>query len=178
MQHSTKQSRTRATAGAAPRPNAIESFRRSGRSVRPACPYGPGTDCTRRASKRRCHFGCLASFPSSRPHAASVLPGRSSTPSADCEGGFRIAPFGEDFNMTALQIFFNSLRSRTIVRAIWMPVLIGILLIGACIPSKHATAPVKPPQVMQPKAKPSSKAIIRQRARGAGKTRPQCSFQP
>jgi len=52
--------------------------------------------------------------------------------------------------MTALQIFFNSLRSRTIVRAIWMPVLIGILLIGACIPSKHATAPVKPPQVMQP----------------------------
>jgi hypothetical protein len=41
--------------------------------------------------------------------------------------------------MTALQIFFNSLRSRTIVRAIWMPVLIGILLIGACIPSKHAT---------------------------------------
>ena len=80
--------------------------------------------------------------------------------------------------MTALQIFFNSLRSRTIVRAIWMPVLIGILLIGACIPSKHATAPVKPPQVMQPKAKPSSKAIIRLRARGAGKTRPQASFRP
>jgi hypothetical protein len=80
--------------------------------------------------------------------------------------------------MTALQIFFNSLRSRTIVRAIWMPVLIGILLIGACIPSKRATAPVKPPQVMQPKSKPSSEAIIRQRARGAGKTRPRASFRP
>ena len=80
--------------------------------------------------------------------------------------------------MTALQIFFNSLRSRTIVRAIWMPVLIGILLIGACIPSKHATAPVKPPQTMQPKAKPSSKAIIRQRALGAGKTKPHTEFRP
>ena len=65
--------------------------------------------------------------------------------------------------MTALQIFFNSLRSRTIVRAIWMPILIGILLIGACIPSKHRAAPAKPAQVMQPKAKPSSKATIRQR---------------
>jgi hypothetical protein len=65
--------------------------------------------------------------------------------------------------MTALQIFFNSLRSRTIVRAIWMPVLIGILLIGACIPSKHHAAPAKPPQVIHPKAKPSSKATIRQR---------------
>jgi hypothetical protein len=59
-----------------------------------------------------------------------------------------------------------------------MPVLLGILLIGACIPSKHAAAPMKPPQMMQPKAKPSSKAIIRQRARGAGKTRPQASFRP
>lgn len=178
MQTSTKQSQTRATSCAPPRPNAIEDCRRSGRSVRPACPYGPGIDCTRRASKRRCHFGCLASFPSSRPHDASVLPGRSSTPSASCDGGFRIAPFGEDSSMTALQIFFNSLRSRTIVRAIWMPVLIGILLIGACIPSKHTTALVKPPQVMQPKAKPSSKGIIRQRARGAGKTRLQASFRP
>jgi hypothetical protein len=65
--------------------------------------------------------------------------------------------------MTALQIFFNSLRSRTIVRAIWMPVLIGILLIGACIPSKHHAALAKPPQVIHPKAKPSSKATIRQR---------------
>jgi ABC-type transporter MlaC component len=74
--------------------------------------------------------------------------------------------------MTALQIFFNSLRSRTIVHAIWMPVLIGILLIGASIPSKHATAPAKPHQLMQSKAKPSSKAINRQRARGAGKTKP------
>jgi hypothetical protein len=46
-----------------------------------------------------------------------------------------------------------------------MPVLIGILLIGACIPSKHHAAPAKPPQVMQPKAKPSSKATIRQRKR-------------
>jgi hypothetical protein len=80
--------------------------------------------------------------------------------------------------MTALQIFFNSLRSRTIVRAIWMPVLIGILLIGACIPSKHATAPVKPPQVMQPKAKPFSKAINRQRALGAGKTKPPTELRP
>ena len=80
--------------------------------------------------------------------------------------------------MTALQIFFNSLRSRTIVRAIWMPVLIGILLIGACIPSRHATTPVKPPRIMQPKAKPSAKAIIRQRARGAGKTKTQASFRP
>jgi hypothetical protein len=71
--------------------------------------------------------------------------------------------------MTALQIFFNSLRSRTIVRAIWMPVLIGILLIGACIPSKHATAPAKPPQTMQQQAKSSSKAIIRQHAYSAGK---------
>jgi hypothetical protein len=67
--------------------------------------------------------------------------------------------------MTALQIFFNSLRSRTIVRAIWMPILIGILLIGACIPSKHRAAPAKPPQVMQPKAKRSSKATIHQRKR-------------
>jgi hypothetical protein len=74
--------------------------------------------------------------------------------------------------MTALQIFFNSLRSRTIVRAIWMPVLIGILLIGASIPSKHTTAPVKPSQVMQPKANPSTKSISRQRALGAGKTKP------
>jgi hypothetical protein len=49
-----------------------------------------------------------------------------------------------------------------------MPVLIGILLIGACIPSKHATAPTKPPQIMQPQAKSSSKAIIRQHAYGAG----------
>jgi hypothetical protein len=73
--------------------------------------------------------------------------------------------------MTALQIFFNSLRSRTIMRAIWMPVLIGILLIGACIPLKHHAAPAKPPQVMQPKATPSSKAISRQRALGAGKTK-------
>jgi len=179
MQHNAKQSRTRATAGASPRPNAIEDCRRSGRSVRSACPYGPGIDCTRRASKRRCHFGCLASFPSSRPHDASVLPGRSSTPSARCEGGFRIAPFGEDSSMTALQIFFNSLRSRTIVRAIWMPVLISILLIGACIPSKHATAPpVKPQQTMRCPAKTSSNAIIRQRARGAEKTRPQASFRP
>jgi hypothetical protein len=80
--------------------------------------------------------------------------------------------------MTALQIFFNSLRSRAIVRAIWMPVLIGILLIGACIPSKHATTPVKPSQTMQPKAKPSSIAITRQRARGAGKTKPQTEFRP
>ena len=80
--------------------------------------------------------------------------------------------------MTALQIFFNSIRSRTIVRAIWMPVLIGILLIGACIPSKHATAPVKPPQTMQPKAKPFSKAITRQRALGAGKTKRQTEFRP
>jgi hypothetical protein len=81
--------------------------------------------------------------------------------------------------MTALQIFFNSLRSRTIVRAIWMPVLIGILLIGACIPSKHATAPpVKPQQTMRCPAKTSSNAIIRQRARGAEKTRPQASFRP
>jgi hypothetical protein len=81
--------------------------------------------------------------------------------------------------MTALQIFFNSLRSRTIVRAIWMPVLIGILLIGACIPSKRATAPpAKPQQAMHCPAKPSSKAIIRQRARGVGKTRPQASFRP
>jgi hypothetical protein len=79
--------------------------------------------------------------------------------------------------MTALQIFFNSLRSGTIVRAIWMPVLIGILLIGSCIPSKHTTAPVKPTQTMQPKAKPSSKAIIRQRALGAGKTKPQTEFR-
>jgi hypothetical protein len=70
--------------------------------------------------------------------------------------------------MTALQIFFNSLRSRTIVRAIWMPVLIGILLIGACIPSKHAAAP----------ANPSSKAISRQRAVGAGKTKPPTEFRP
>ena len=179
MQHNAKQSRTRATAGASPRPNAIEDCRRSGRSVRAACPYGSGTDCTRRASKRRCHFGCLASFPSSRPHAASVLPGRSSTPSASCDGGFRITPFGEDSSMTALQIFFNSLRYRTIVRAIWMPVLISILLIGACIPSKHATAPpVKPQQTMRCPAKTSSNAIIRQRARGAEKTRPQASFRP
>jgi hypothetical protein len=44
-----------------------------------------------------------------------------------------------------------------------MPVLIGILLIGACIPSKHHAAPAKPPQVIHPKAKPSSKATIRQR---------------
>ena len=73
MQHSAEQSRTRATPGTSPRPNAIESCRRSGRSVRTACPYGPWIDCTRRASKRRCHFGCLASFPSSRPHDASVL---------------------------------------------------------------------------------------------------------
>jgi hypothetical protein len=80
--------------------------------------------------------------------------------------------------MTALQIFFNSIRSRTIVRAIWMPVLIGILLMGAGVPSKHATAPAKPSQVMQPKAKASSKAIIRQRARGAGKTRPQTESRP
>ena len=74
MQSATKQYRTRAMPCASPRPNPVESFRRSGRSVRSACPYGPGIDCTRRASKRRCHFGCLASFPSSRPHAASVLP--------------------------------------------------------------------------------------------------------
>jgi hypothetical protein len=80
--------------------------------------------------------------------------------------------------MTALQIFFNSLRSRAIVRAIWMPVLIGTVLIGACIPSRHGTVPVKPPQVMQLKAKPSSKAIIRQRALGAGKTRPQTESRP
>jgi hypothetical protein len=70
--------------------------------------------------------------------------------------------------MTALQIFFNSLRSRTIVRAIWMPVLIGILLVGACIPSKHSTAPAKPPQIMQPQVKSSSKAITRQHVYGAG----------
>jgi hypothetical protein len=179
LQDIAEQSRTRATPGTFPSSNAIESCRRSGRSVRSACPYGPGIDCTRRASKRRCHFGCLASFPSSRPHNASVLPGRSSTPSASCDGGFRIAPFGEDSSMTALQIFFNSLRSRTIVRAIWMPVLIGILLIGACIPSKRATAPpVKPQQTMHCSGKPSSRAIIRQRARGAGKTRPQASFRP
>ena len=74
MQDSAEQSRTRAMPGTSPRPNAIESCRRSGRSVRTACHYGPGIDCTRRASKRRCHFGCLASFPSSRPHDASVLP--------------------------------------------------------------------------------------------------------
>ncbi len=73
IQNSAKQSRTRATSGVSPRPKAIESCRRSGRSVRAACPYGPGIDCTRRASKRHCHFGCLASFPSSRPHDASVL---------------------------------------------------------------------------------------------------------
>ena len=120
----------------------------------------------------------LRRSPQAAPTTRASSPGRSSTPSASCEGGFRIAPFGEDSSMTALQIFFNSLRSRTIVRAIWMPVLIGILLIGACIPSKHATAPVKPPQLMQPKAKPSSKAIIRQRALGAGKTRPQTEFRP
>jgi hypothetical protein len=53
-----------------------------------------------------------------------------------------------------------------------MPVLIGILLIGASIPSKHTTAPVKPSQVMQPKANPSTKSISRQRALGAGKTKP------
>ena len=74
MQHSAEQSRTRATPGTSPRPNAIEDCRRSGRSVRTACPYGPGIDCTRRAIKKRWHFGCVASFPSSRPHAASVLP--------------------------------------------------------------------------------------------------------
>jgi hypothetical protein len=81
--------------------------------------------------------------------------------------------------MTALQIFFNSLRSTTIVRAIWMPVLIGILLVGACIPSKHTSArPSKAQQAMHCPAKPSSKTIIRQRARGAEKTRPQASFLP
>ena len=179
MQHSAEQSRTRATPGTSPRPNPVESFSRSGRSVRSACPYGPGIDCTRRASKRRCHVGCVASFPSSRPTPRASSPGRSSTPSASCDGGFRITPFGEDSSMTALQIFFNSLRSRTIVRAIWMPVLISILLIGACIPSKHATAPpVKPQQTMRCPAKTSSNAIIRQRARGAEKTRPQASFRP
>ena len=179
MQNSAKQSRTRATSGASPRPNVIEDCRRSGRSVRTACPYGPGIDCTRRASKRRCHVGCVASFPSSRPTPRASSPGRSSTPSASCDGEFRITPFGEDSSMTALQILFNSLRSRTIVRAIWMPVLIGILLIGACIPSKHATAPpVKPQQTMRCPAKPPSNAIIRQRAQGAGKTRPQASFRP
>lgn len=58
--------------------------------------------------------------------------------------------------MTALLILFNSLRSRTIVRAIWMPVLIGILLIGACIPSKRVAAPAaKPQQMLQPSVKPS-----------------------
>jgi len=117
--------------------------------------------------------------PQAVPTTRTSSPGRSSTPSASCDGGFRIAPFGEDSSMTALQIFFNSLRSRTIVRAIWMPVLIGILLIGACIPSKHATAPpVKPQQTMRCPAKTSSNAIIRQRARGAEKTRPQASFRP
>jgi hypothetical protein len=81
--------------------------------------------------------------------------------------------------MIALQILFNSLRSRTIVRAIWMPVLIGILLIGACIPSKHATAPqALPKQTTRCPAKPSSKTVIRQRARGAGKTRPRTSYRP
>jgi len=74
MQYSAKQSRTRATSGALPRPNAIESYRRSGRSVCPACPYGPGTDRTRRASKEHWHFGCLVAFPSIRPHDANVLP--------------------------------------------------------------------------------------------------------
>jgi len=107
-------------------------------------------------------------FPQATRTTRASSSGRSSTPSPDCEGGFRITPFGEDSNMTVLQIFFNSLRSRTIVRAIWMPVLIGILLIGACIPSKHATAPAKPPQTMQPQAKSSSKAIIRQHAYSAG----------
>jgi hypothetical protein len=136
--------------------------------VRLACPYGPWIDCTRRTNKKRWHFGCFTSIPSSRPHDASVLFWALLNPSPDCEGGFRITPFGEDSSMTALQIFFNSLRSRTIVRAIWMPVLIGILLIGACIPSKHATAPAKPPQTMQPRAKSSSNAIIHQRAYDAG----------
>jgi len=72
MQNSAKQSRTRATSGASPRPNAIESCRRSGRPVGPACPYGPETDRTRRASQRRWNFGCSMSFPSSRPHDANV----------------------------------------------------------------------------------------------------------
>jgi len=73
MQNSAKQSRTRAISGASPEPNAIESCRRSGRSVGRACPCGPGTDRTRRASKRRWHFGCSVSFPSSRPPDANVL---------------------------------------------------------------------------------------------------------
>ena len=107
-------------------------------------------------------------FPQAARTTRASSSGRSSTPSPDCEGGFRTTPFGEDSNMTALQIFFNSLRSRTIVRAIWMPVLIGILLIGACIPSKHSTAPAKPPQIMQPQVKSSSKAITRQHVYGAG----------
>lgn len=102
--------------------------------------------------------------------ARASSPGRSSTPSASCDGGFRSAPFGEDSKMTALQIFFNSLRSRTIVRAIWMPVLIGILLIGSCTPSNHRTMrSAKPQMLTQPAAKQSANAIIRPRAQGAGK---------
>jgi hypothetical protein len=73
MQNSVKQSRTRATSGASPGPNAIESCRRSGRAVGRACPCGPGTDRTRRASKKRWHFGCSVSFPSSHPPDANVL---------------------------------------------------------------------------------------------------------
>ena len=73
MQNSAKQSRTWTTSDASPRPNANEFCWRSGRSVGPACPYGAGTDRTRRASKRRWHFDCSMSFPSSRPHDANVL---------------------------------------------------------------------------------------------------------
>jgi predicted CoA-substrate-specific enzyme activase len=92
MQNSAKQPLTRATSGASPRPNAIESCRRSGRSVCPACPYGPGIDRTRRASTGRWHFGCSMSFPSSRLHGANVLSWALLNPSASCDGGFRIAP--------------------------------------------------------------------------------------
>jgi hypothetical protein len=72
--------------------------------------------------------------------------------------------------MTVLQTFFNSLRSRRIVRAIWMPILIGSLLIGASIPSKYRSTPNRLPQIVQPRPSPYSKELSRPRAGGAGKT--------
>ncbi len=137
-----------------------KSGRRSCRSVVLGCPIGPGLDRNRRASKKRCHFGCFDVDPlTPAPRRERPFRGAPQPPHSVVKGDFRGPLKERTQTMTALQRFY-SLRHKA--RTIWTPILLALFLAGACVPAKHKATP-------QPVQSPT--AINRARADGAGKTK-------
>lgn len=69
--------------------------------------------------------------------------------------------------MTGTQLLIHSLRYR--VRTIWLPIILAVFLIGACIPANH-------PAALQPVQ--SQTAINRARAGALGKETPKAPVKP